>query len=431
MRFIAKAILGLLWLSGPILAEELRIEQAISMAISNAPDLKIAKSELEAQKHKRTSAWLEIGPRLSATFNASFFGTKQVVNMGGKEVMIRDDVTKTGSLTLTQPLTGIFMLSQVARVESKQTTIKSLNHAQVERDVAFRAAQLFLNAQQAEKMWQVNKVSVEAREAQKRDGELLLEVGRINRGDLLKLELAVSEARLQAAKAEARRDIAIYSLAVLIGHKEPASLSLSSLEHTIVETELSFEEALKAAQQRRVDIKQAEEGSKIASIARLGALVKFIPNINFFAQMDHNFGTPGAFGKKDSTFIGFNLTWEIFNFGSHVFLALESQEQYKKSQYALDGILQKTKIELRETIANVKASREAALFANKAVEQAEESYRMEKIKFAAGKSSATELVLAENARTLAQANAVNIMTELQLGELKLQQAIGTMRPELY
>ncbi len=430
MSIFVYAIIGFLC-SSLSMAEELSIEQAITMALAHAPELKIAKSELEAQKLKRTSAWLDIGPRISTTFNASFFENKQMMNMGGKEILLRDDQTKIGSITLTQPLTGIFLLSQNARLEGKQKELKSLNHALVERDVAFKTAQLFLNAQQSEKMWQVNQTSIEAREAQRRDGQLLLEVGRINRGDLLKLELAVSEARSQEAKARARRDIAFYSLATLIGHDENAPLLLSPMKNALSELSMSFEEALTMAQSGRIEIKQAQQGEKIASLARLAALAKFLPNVNFFAQLEHNFGTVGALGKQENKFIGFNVTWDIFNFGSHVFLARESQEQYKKSLYGLEGAAQRIKIDLMEVFANLKAARESAAFADKAVEQAEESYRMEKIKFAAGKSSATELVIAENTRTVAQANAVNIFTELKIGELKLQQAIGKLRPEFY
>lgn len=420
----------LLIFGSPSFVEELSIEQAVSMALEHSPLIKVSEHEKKAQESRRVSAWLDLGPRLSASFNGTLFDGKQSVNVGGKEILMRDDFTKTGNIMVTQPISGLFAISQNARLEGKKDRLSGLNLKLTRAQTAFKTAELYLSVQQSLKMWEVTEASIQAREAQRGDGAALLRAGRINQGDFLKLELALSEAHLSESKARAQRDIAHFSLMELIGHPNPNSVSIVPLDLlSILEALPSLDDALTIAFSNRLEIAQAKQGQEIASLAQMASLVKFIPTVNIFAQMDRNFGTIGMGGKEQSQMIGLTVNWEFWNNGSHVFQLHEASEIYAKSRYQADAVRQSVRLDVNQALMNLRAAKESFSFAHKAIEQADESYRIEKIKFSAGKSSATELVLAETAMTRAHANAISIFTEVKVQELKLQQALGKTRPE--
>ena len=67
--------------------------------------------------------------------------------------------------------------------------------------------------------------------------------------------------------------------------------------------------------------------------------------------------------------------------------------------------------------------------ANSSRDQAREAYRIEQVKFTAGNSSATELILADSARTAAEGNVVSANTDHKLKLLKLQKALGFDTPK--
>ena len=92
--------------------------------------------------------------------------------MGDKEILMRDDVTKTGNIMLSQPITGLFALSQNARLEGKQNKLKGLNLQLTRAQTAFKTAELYLNVQKSTKMWEVAEASIQAREAQRGDGAI-------------------------------------------------------------------------------------------------------------------------------------------------------------------------------------------------------------------------------------------------------------------
>ena len=255
-----------------------------------------------------------------------FYDGKQSINLGGQDLLVRDNVVKTGKMVLTQPITPLFALAQNARLMGKQKNIKKSAAVLSKAQVAFKVAELYLRAQQSERMWEIAKVGIELSVAQKKEGESRLRAQRIHEGDLGKLELSESQARLSETKAKASRDIAYFSLKEMLGLDDLVALSLVPLvtpEEIIFEALPSLEDALSVALSNRQELKQAVLGQDIASITKFASVSKFFPSVNFFAQVDKNFGHPG-FGGKDNKMIGFDLNFEFFNSGAHIFQAREA-----------------------------------------------------------------------------------------------------------
>ena len=421
----------MLYSSLSLFARELTIEEAISLGLKNSAEVKAAEADYNSQYNKQISSWLELGPRLNAKYNHAFFDSKLVVPFNNQDVLLRDDVIKKGSLTLTQPITGLFALAQKAIIDAKQKNAKASLFKQTKSQVAFRIAESYLRAQQSERMWEIEKARIESSLAQKKDGEALYRAERIHKGDFLKLELSLSQAQSAEAKARAQKEIAFYSLKELIGLNEPLSLSLVAL---IAPQEAqkypSLDEAIHRALNNRQDLKQAKLGKEMAKAGKFAAFAQIIPNISFVAQIEHNFGKPSFSGGGTNKMLGLNLDWEFFNSGSSFFQLREAAFNATKVLYQVDALKQAIRIEVMQILASLTAAQEGLGFAFKAVEQAKEAYRIEKLQFASGKSSATALVLAQTAKILAEGNAVSLLSDLKIQKLKLQQALGEEQPVL-
>lgn len=413
-------------------AKELTIEEAINFAMLHSPDIKISQAEFLGQKNKEVSAWLDLGPRLSLSYKDVFYDKKLTVPSNGSELLMRDDRAKMGSITLTQPLSDLFALVQRGRYENRQKDLKATSLKLTSSQVAFKTAELYLRAQQSDRMWQISQASIDASLAQKKDGESLLKVDRIHKGEFLKLELALSSARANEAKARAAKDIALFSLLESIGADKQESYTLSPLKpETISLASLpSLDEGLSRAINDRLEIKQAIQGENIASIAQQGPLAKFFPSVNFFMQVERNFGQIGFGASRDTKMLGFNFSWEFFNSGSSIFSYREATQNVAKAYFQRTNANRMVRIDYMQARANLIAANEGLAFAEKALEQADEAYRIEKLQFSLGKTQASQLVLAETAKTQAAGNLVTFLTDLKIQNLKLQQALGELRPKL-
>lgn len=412
-------------------ANIVRLEDAIQRSLQRSAVIKMSQAERDALKDKEIASWLELGPRMSASYNQAFYDSKLKIPLNGQEFIMRDDVTKMGSITLTQPITGLFALWQKGRLDQKQRQLKDIDFQMSARDIAFKTAEIYLLAQKTNSMWDIAKASVDSAKAQAKDAEALFRAERIHKGDFLKLELLLSEALASEAKARAARDIAFFSLQEMIGHDTHEELSLEALsDEDIKEPAPSLDEALKKALSMRPELKQVEQGEQIASVGKLAILSKFFPSINFLAQIDRHFSQPGLAGAEQTKFIGFNASFDFFNSGSHIFQMKEAAKNVLKSHYQKDILKQSIKLEVMNILSTLEAATIALNFAKKAVEQAEEAYRIEKLQFNLGKSSATQLVLAATAKTTMLGNLVSVINNIKNEQFKLDRALGEMRPRL-
>ena len=253
-------------------AEEISLEQAIDLALINAPEIKIAESQKRAQQRKSISSWLELGPRASLSYNHIFFdGPLEKSIGGGPPMLLRDETTKSGSLTITQPITGLFALGQRARLETRKQDLKETALSLSKAQMAFKIAELYIKAQQSESMWRIATASIIAREAQKKDGEALFRAERIHNGDLLKFELGVSQAQLAEAKAKSASEIARFSLLEMIGlgSSEKYQIAALNAQEYEMSDQMSLDDGLSLALDNRLEVKQARQGEEIASIGRL------------------------------------------------------------------------------------------------------------------------------------------------------------------
>jgi outer membrane protein TolC len=412
-------------------ADVLTIDDAIALAIKNSAEIKVSEADLNAQSNKNVSSWLELGPRLTLNYDHIFYEKK--LFLPSSEILLRDDITKTGNIILTQPITPLIALFQKARMENKQKNIKESAHKLSKAQSAFKIAELYLRAQQSEQMWEIARSSVQYSIAQKKDGEAMQRAERIHQGDLLKLELALSQASLNEAKERAAKDMAFFSLKEFIGYKSDHELVLDKLgavKDDVFANLPSLEEALSTALAHRQELKQAMLGSEAAHIGKTASWARFFPNINFFAKIDHNFGVATSQQPKNNKMLGFNMSWDFFNSGAHFFEARAASFNAIKTLYQADILKHAIRIEVMQALSSLKALREGLVLAEKAVEQANESYRIEKLQFSSGKTTASQLILAETAKFKADGSLISVLSDLKIQKLKLQQALGELRPEL-
>jgi outer membrane protein TolC len=414
-------------------AADLTLDEAIARALANAPKVRQAAAELQSAVESRRSAWADIGPRVTADYNEAHFNDEQAAELGGQKIIIRPQVSKTATLTAAQPVTGAFALAVRANLNGVTEDIKELALKQAQSDTAFGAAEAWLRAAEKARLVAVAEESILAAEGQSRDADALERAGRMNHGDTLKLDLAVSEAKARAAAARAQQEIALAQLRETVGLQpnEPVSLP-DATESVKVDPNPTPPVDLKKAMERRLEPKQAELGVEATAYGKKVAYAQFIPNVNVFIKWDRNVGDnpAGLTGvpSRDTRTYGITADWLLWDNGSRVFQVRQAAEETAKAEAQKDGLLQGLRLELAAAESLLKAARESLLLAEVSVTQAEEAYRIEQARFKTGSRSATDLVLAEASRSGAQGRLVSARTDYRVMLIRMQKALGEERP---
>ncbi len=411
-------------------ASRMSIEETISRALTVSPLLKSAQAGEQAQREKKRGSWSDLGPRVKVNYNEVRFDDTQVAPMNGQLVVIRPKQTKVGQLQVLQPITGAIALQQNAGLQGANQRLLEAETSLTESNVAFSAAEAWLRAYQADRQLAIADASILATESQLKDARALERAERLNRGDVLKLELMVSESKTRSAQARAFREIAFASLREAVGLAPDAEINLDNSLPQISALSMESEQALTTAFARRVELTKAREGADIAGYGKKLAYTQFVPNVNVFLQYEHNYGELSAFSsQRQVRSYGIQASWDIWNNGSSVFAIREASQRQVQAEEGVRGVETMVRMDVLSAFANLRAARESLELAKVADEQATEAYRIEKVRFSAGTRSATDLVLAETSATGSKIRNVTAQTDWISSQLKCQKALGEGRPQ--
>jgi outer membrane protein TolC len=404
------------------------LEQMIQSAETNAPAIQQSKAALAAQDFRQTHSWLNVGPKLQGTYNRVFLEEERKVNFGGNEIVMAPRESRTASLTLSQPLTGALTLISYAQYEGLKKEIESQKNELTKAQIRFATVESFYVAQNALTLRKVAEEAMTAANKQVADGKSLFNAGRIHRGDLLKLELFLSSAKAQLAQVKAAETGALTRLKALAGLDLEAPVKLAPTENVPA---LPQDQAVSEAVKMRMDVKSAERGIEVSQFGKKLARSEFFPSVNAFAKIDYNLLEPVGLGGSDkvSRTYGVQATWNLWNNGVDVYKTREAAQQVQVATAGHKQALDNAKVEILSARADLSAAKESMELANSSRDQAREAYRIEQVKFTAGKSSATELILADSARTAAEGNVISANTDHKLKLLKLQKALGFDMPK--
>jgi outer membrane protein len=417
------------FLSDPVHAQqELTLPEAIQRALDHSPMLESAKADLQGQVERTRSSWSSLGPRVDLQWRDVRFEDKQEMLLGPNAITLRDDRVSTGSAVLTQPILGLYGLYEKAQFEDVNTYAKNLAMQMTRREIVLQTAETYLRAHAANMLLDVALASQQAADAQVRDGQELMRVGRINRGDYLRLQVAASEAQARAAEAEAYREILFATLRELIGEPDiAASRQLAGdkpLAHLGEATPIpSHEDILRAAMEANPEYLLAKTGHELATFSKKLAYTEFLPSLNFFAQFDKDF-QPLPGNPETTRSFGLALNWNIWSSGASAFRWRESSQQIASAASSVKSAEQRLRLVVYQHLANLRAQELGIKLASTTVEQATEAYRIAKAKFSSGSSTASDLVLAEASLTAARGREITSHTDYKITRLHLQKAMG-------
>lgn len=411
---------------------ELTFESAVARAMGKSYNVVRAENTRDATREAKRSGYANLGPSATVTYNQFHYDDTQTANFNGQTRILRDDVVKTGSLIVTQPITGLYGYIENARRYSLTEDIAEEDLRRERANAGFSGAEAFLRAYNAEEQVRIAEQRVAAAQSSAKDAEVSNRVGRLNKADYLKLQVNFSQAQTGLAQAKAARVAAIAALrqALRMDPSEVFSLNQTLPEPNI--TEVAVETAIQDALNKRPDIKQAEMQAELVGFEKKAAYTEFIPKVDLFGQIDRNFGELTGLGnpERDVKYYGIKASWTFWNNGASVFHTREAFAKTRAQQAMADLSKDAARVEVIAAVESLKASREALKLAEVSVSQAEEAYRIDDVRFKNGSITATEQILSESTKSTVQGQFVNARTQLLNDYFRLQKAMGYDQPTL-
>jgi outer membrane protein TolC len=283
---------------------------------------------------------------------------------------------------------------------------------------------------QTQKFRESSQASVNALEEQRKNAQLLYDMGRIARVDLLKVEVQLANDRQRLfALDEALANLGA-TLRYLMGVREEGIAAPITLSDALGQPDLAadFMDGLAKAHRLRPEFLISQKSVREAGLNYSIVRGKFLPSVNGFGGYLDQFGFNPSH-KEANWFVGLNFNMPLFEKSLYADLSRERIQQ-ERSEQRLAAVDNQVRLDIQTAVSSLRESKNRIATATKATEQASESFRIEREKYQSGAGAMVDLLLAQAADLTAAANYTQALFDYNAALVAWRKATGTLEDYL-
>ncbi|MGK7928725.1 MAG: TolC family protein [Spirulina sp.] len=416
------------------LSQPITLEEAIALARQNNQDWRVAWLNLEKADAALREALAANFPSLTAEINLS--RTDSATTELSNRRLINRGLSASTNDTITDLLDGTLQLSYTlydggarpAQIRQAEETVR-FNQLEVERvgeELRFNTANAYYNLQQADANVGIEQAAVDAAKQTLRDAELLERAGLGTRFDVLRAQVDLANSQQNLVNARADRVISKRQLVQVLSLGEQVEVTIADRIQRSGDWELSLEETIIIAYRNRAELEQQLVQREIDEQQRQLALSVLRPQVNLFANYSAanilNFGE----GFADGYAIGATLSWTLFDGGAAKANSRQEELDIEIAEATFEQQRKSIRVEVEEAYENLKSSDENIKTAIVAVQLAEESLRLARLRFQAGVGTQTEVIDAQTELTRSRGNLLTATVGYNRALAALQRAVSNV-----
>lgn len=391
MAPVAAAIAGLVFmaLAQPAFAASPALSEVLIRG-AEQPQTKAAEARRDAAQARARAAWRQAYlPTIGAEASVKRFDRLLSLETPVGSFPFGSQSSKQLGVSIVQPIVDLPRL--LAQGPAASRTAEAADyHAQYVRQVqaASAASRYFdvLSVRAALDSSEAFKQSLETRAAQLR---VLLEQGRVLHSDLLRVELALADIKQERRQYRAQQGVAQRALAEALGESEPQDAGPIDVSLRVPPQG----EALRDAVSSRADLKALRKQFEAADTQEKGLWWELAPKLQAQGLFVYDSGLPY---DTNHYFQGsLNAVWTPFAAGTRFARAKANAAQVAELRAQLDMATRGLRVQLEAIYADIETSRGAIQVAARAMTQATEAARVERLRYQEGQITMSELLEVE------------------------------------
>lgn len=441
------------------LTEPITLEQAIELGLRNNQDLREAELNLERSLRELQQARSARYPNLifqsnytfsrDANAELGFEGNRdrnrrrringqtidelspeeidqleqqqgsRIIQGGGEE----DTTTFSGSLQLNYDIyTGGERGADIRRAK-RVVEFNELDLNRATEQVIFEIKRDYYSLQDADSQVEIEQAAIEDATQTLRDAQLLEQAGLGTRFDVLQAEVELAQAEQRLTSANAAQATARRQLVETLSLGEQVDIVTADEVAPVGTWDLSLENSIILAYENRAELEQFLVNREINEAQRQIALSQIRPQLSIFGELDFLEQTGDGFDPTTGYSVGATLQWTIFDGGTAKAIARQEEVDIAIAENNFSNQKDEVRIEVEQAFFDLEANEENISTAQRAVELAEESLRLARLRFQAGVGTQTDVVDAQSELTTSRGNLLTAIVQYNQSFNELQRAI--------
>ena len=412
--------------TGTVSAETVKLSLAdsVQMALENNRSIKQALTDVDAAHWSLSEARRSMGPRLTWESTAARIGGEayESARAFGSE-KYHYNYGNTG--TIAMPVYNAALSAQ-RRAARYALSAADLALEQTKQSVRLAATKGYFNILQARNLVKIREDAVATLTVHLNDVNAQLRAGTVARADVLASEVELANAAQNLTTAKNSYEIAVAALNNVIGLTTDAQLQIED-ELRYVTYEPSLADCTDYALLNRADGAAAVYAVRRAEAGVRAARAGYLPTVN--AAVSREIAGEHAFGSEHTSSnqwsAGLRASWNAFDNGVTDAQVQAAKAALRKAEEAEAATEEQIRLDVRTAYLNLRAAEQNIKTTKTAVQQAEEDYKIARIRYNAGVGTNLEVMRASDNLTTARMNYDTSLYTYNTSKASLDQAMGT------
>ncbi|HET9272076.1 MAG TPA: TolC family protein [Vicinamibacterales bacterium] len=334
-----------------------------------------------------------------------------------------DPVTNTRTaVALEQRVfdSGLTYLGVQAATLKREAASASRDAARL--DLAFRAAQAFVQVLQLEATARATDAAVAAAESDRQRARARREVGVVTEADVLAVDVHLADMRQRQIAASGDLAVARIQLAEAVGL--PLTDPVVPVRPVPRPVPADGDALARGALTTHPDLRQADVHLQLADNGRRTARAALLPSVGVQAGWEFNGATVGA--QQSSWVIGAEMRVNVFRGFADTARISEASHAHARATAERERVERRIEVDVRGAFAQLAAARAREEAGRAALSQARESQRIIRDRYEGGLATVTDVLRAAEATLDAESRATGAEMDVVLRTVALDRALGRL-----
>lgn len=401
------------------------VEDGVHLALLHSPGLHAVQLRADSAEDQSRSVRGRMLPGIYLSDEHQHYSEAFDIAFGPASFVARGQNVNTFVAAASQPVLGLLHLFQ-DKAGLDELALAAHEGEHITEDAITEAVQTgYLRYFEGKASEEVATASIAQLDEQRQVMEARVKAGAATTADLLRLEVAIANARQQLIVSKTQEQITYSALLIAMGFSAEDS-DVTLLEPTALEDKVlpavTEVEAQQRAAANRPEVFRARYEQRAAEHQSTSKFFLLLPEANLEAGYVHLFGQ--AFAPADSYYVGFKATWNIWEWGASWFQRQAAQRNAEAAADVREDQERQVKTEASSRLSTYRSAHSAVEVAQTAIASAEEAWRVTQALLKAGTATTTDLLDSQSALTQAKLNLVRARYQEAVAKVGVERAMG-------
>ncbi len=312
------------------------------------------------------------------------------------------------------------------RAAEAQVRFNQLDVDRVRSQTRLEVANAYYDLQQAGEQVRIAQAGIKNVQRLLTDAQALEEGGLGTKFDIIRTRVQLGNAEQELIDAQVQQEIAQRQFVPLLSLAEVAAVSAADPVEVAGAWQLSLEESILLAYQKRAELPQQLAQRELAQQQRKAAIAGVLPQVSLFAnyQVVNEFNE--SFGTLQGYAAGARLRWNFFD-GGAAFAAADQETQNRSiAEARFAQSRNQIRLQVEQAYKNLQANARSIQTATAALKEALEALDIAQFRFQSGVGTQLDVITAQTDLIRAESNKLRAVLNYNRALAALQRAVNDL-----